>query len=40
MSASTHIAPSDIADVIAFAASRPRRVALNEILVRTTAQVL
>jgi NADP-dependent 3-hydroxy acid dehydrogenase YdfG len=38
--ASTHIAPKDIAEVIAFAVSRPQRVALNEILVRPTAQVL
>ncbi len=32
------IRPEDIADVIAFAVSRPRRVAINEILVRPTAQ--
>jgi NADP-dependent 3-hydroxy acid dehydrogenase YdfG len=32
------IPPEDIADVIAFAVSRPRRTALNEILVRPTAQ--
>jgi NADP-dependent 3-hydroxy acid dehydrogenase YdfG len=38
--AGTHIAPEDIAEVIAFAVSRPQRVALNEILVRPTAQAL
>ena len=38
--ASTHIAPEDIAEVISFAVSRPQRVALNEILVRPTAQAL
>jgi len=32
------IRPEDIADVIAFAVSRPRRMTLNEILVRPTAQ--
>jgi NADP-dependent 3-hydroxy acid dehydrogenase YdfG len=32
------IPPEDIADVIAFAVSRPRRMTLNEILVRPTAQ--
>jgi NADP-dependent 3-hydroxy acid dehydrogenase YdfG len=32
------IHPEDIADVIAFAVSRPRRMTLNEILVRPTAQ--
>ena len=32
------IPPEDIADVIAFAVSRPRRMVLNEILVRPTAQ--
>jgi NADP-dependent 3-hydroxy acid dehydrogenase YdfG len=32
--------PKDIADVIAFAVSRPRRVALNEILVRPTVQAM
>lgn len=32
------IEPQDIADVIAFAVSRPRRMTLNEILVRPTAQ--
>jgi NADP-dependent 3-hydroxy acid dehydrogenase YdfG len=36
----THIEPEDIADVIVFALSRPRRVALSEILVRPTAQAL
>jgi NADP-dependent 3-hydroxy acid dehydrogenase YdfG len=38
--ANTHIAPRDIAEVIAVAVSRPQRVALNEILVRPTAQAL
>jgi NADP-dependent 3-hydroxy acid dehydrogenase YdfG len=33
------ITPRDIAEVIAFAVSRPRRMTLNEILVRPTAQV-
>lgn len=33
------ILPRDIAEVIAFAVSRPRRMTLNEILVRPTAQV-
>jgi len=32
------IRPEDIADVIVFAVSRPRRMTLNEILVRPTAQ--
>jgi NADP-dependent 3-hydroxy acid dehydrogenase YdfG len=32
------IKPEDIAEVIAFAVSRPRRMTLNEILVRPTAQ--
>jgi len=32
------IRPEDIADVIAFAVSRPRRMTINEILVRPTAQ--
>jgi NADP-dependent 3-hydroxy acid dehydrogenase YdfG len=32
------IPPQDIAEVIAFAVSRPRRMTLNEILVRPTAQ--
>lgn len=32
------ILPEDIADVIAFAVSRPQRMTLNEILVRPTAQ--
>jgi NADP-dependent 3-hydroxy acid dehydrogenase YdfG len=36
----THIYPQDIAEVIAFAISRPRRVALSELLVRPTAQAL
>jgi NADP-dependent 3-hydroxy acid dehydrogenase YdfG len=36
----TSIAPQDIAEVIAFAVSRPRSVSLNEILVRPTAQAL
>jgi NADP-dependent 3-hydroxy acid dehydrogenase YdfG len=34
------IAPQDIAEIIAFAVSRPRSVSLNEILVRPTAQAL
>jgi NADP-dependent 3-hydroxy acid dehydrogenase YdfG len=34
------IPPHDIADVIAFAISRPRRMTLNEILVRPTAQAM
>ena len=34
------IPAQDIADVIAFAVSRPQRVALNEILVRPTAQAM
>jgi NADP-dependent 3-hydroxy acid dehydrogenase YdfG len=38
--ANTHIAPEDIAEVIAFAVSRPQHAALNEILVRPTAQAL
>jgi NADP-dependent 3-hydroxy acid dehydrogenase YdfG len=36
----TSIAPEDIAEIIAFAVSRPRAVSLNEILVRPTAQAL
>ena len=32
------IRPEDIAEVILFAVSRPRRMTLNEILVRPTAQ--
>jgi len=36
----THIEPEDIAEVIAFAISRPHGVALSEILVRPTAQAL
>ena len=32
------IEPEDIAEVIAFAVSRPQRMTLNEILVRPTAQ--
>jgi NADP-dependent 3-hydroxy acid dehydrogenase YdfG len=32
------IRPEDIAEVIAFAVGRPRRMTLNEILVRPTAQ--
>jgi NADP-dependent 3-hydroxy acid dehydrogenase YdfG len=32
------IQPSDVADVIAFAVTRPRRLTLNEILLRPTAQ--
>jgi len=34
----TAIAPHDIAEIIAFAVSRPRTVSLNEILVRPTGQ--
>jgi NADP-dependent 3-hydroxy acid dehydrogenase YdfG len=34
----TSIAPQDIAEIIAFAVSRPRTVSINEILVRPTAQ--
>jgi NADP-dependent 3-hydroxy acid dehydrogenase YdfG len=33
------IIPEDIAEIITFAVTRPRRVSLNEILVRPTAQV-
>jgi NADP-dependent 3-hydroxy acid dehydrogenase YdfG len=40
MYAETSIAPQDIAEIIAFAVSRPRGVSLNEILVRPTAQGL
>jgi NADP-dependent 3-hydroxy acid dehydrogenase YdfG len=36
----TSIPPQDIAEVIAFAVSRPRGVSLNEILVRPTGQAL
>jgi NADP-dependent 3-hydroxy acid dehydrogenase YdfG len=36
--AATHICPEDIAEVIAFAISRPRRVALSELLVHPSAQ--
>ena len=36
----TAIPPHDIADVIAFAVSRPQRVTLNEILVRPTVQAM
>jgi len=32
------VQPSDVADVIAFAVTRPRRLTLNEILLRPTAQ--
>jgi NADP-dependent 3-hydroxy acid dehydrogenase YdfG len=39
MYAQTAITAEDIAEIIAFAVSRPRRVTLNEILVRPTAQV-
>ena len=38
--AATAIRPEDIADVIAFAVSRPQSVSLNEILVRPTAQAM
>jgi NADP-dependent 3-hydroxy acid dehydrogenase YdfG len=34
----TSIAPEDIAEIIAFAVSRPRSVSLNEVLVRPTGQ--
>jgi NADP-dependent 3-hydroxy acid dehydrogenase YdfG len=34
------IQPEDIAEIIAFAVSRPRRMALNEILVRPTPKQL
>ena len=34
----TSIAAQDIAEIIAFAVSRPRGVSLNEILVRPTGQ--
>ena len=34
------IAPEDVAEIIAFAVSRPRGVSLNEILVRPTGQAL
>ena len=36
--AATAITADDIAQIIAFAVSRPHRVSLNEILVRPTAQ--
>ena len=36
----TAIPPSDIADIIAFAVSRPQRMTLNEILVRPTVQAM
>jgi NADP-dependent 3-hydroxy acid dehydrogenase YdfG len=36
----TSMAPEDIAEIIAFAVSRPRSVSLNEILVRPTGQAL
>jgi NADP-dependent 3-hydroxy acid dehydrogenase YdfG len=36
----TAIPPSGVADVIAFAVSRPQRMTLNEILVRPTAQAM
>ena len=36
----TAIAPQDIAEIIAFALSRPRTISLNEILVRPTRQAL
>ena len=32
------ITPEDVAEVIAFAVTRPRRMTLNEILLRPTAQ--
>jgi NADP-dependent 3-hydroxy acid dehydrogenase YdfG len=40
MYATTAITADDIAQIIAFAVSRPRSVSLNEILVRPTAQAL
>jgi NADP-dependent 3-hydroxy acid dehydrogenase YdfG len=36
----TAITATDVAEIIAFAVSRPRSVSLNEILVRPTAQSL
>lgn len=33
------ITPQDVAEVIVFAVTRPRRMTLNEILVRPTAQL-
>ena len=36
----TSISADDIAEVIAFAVARPRRVSLNEILIRPTRQAL
>jgi len=36
----TSITADDVAQIIAFAVSRPRNVSLNEILVRPTAQAL
>ena len=38
--AATAITADDIAQIIAFAVSRPRSVSLNEILIRPTAQSL
>ena len=38
--AATAITADDVAQIIAFAVSRPRSVSLNEILVRPTAQPL
>ena len=38
--AATSIRPEDIADVIAFAVSRPQSVSLSEVLVRPTAQTM
>ncbi len=40
MCEATAIAPQDIAEIIAFAVSRPRSVSLNEILVRPAGQAL
>jgi NADP-dependent 3-hydroxy acid dehydrogenase YdfG len=37
---STSITAEDIAEIIAFAVSRPRSVSLNEVLVRPTGQQL
>jgi NADP-dependent 3-hydroxy acid dehydrogenase YdfG len=34
----SHLEPDDIADAIAYIVTRPRRVAVNEMLVRPTEQ--
>jgi NADP-dependent 3-hydroxy acid dehydrogenase YdfG len=36
----TSIAADDVAQIVAFAVSRPRSVSINELLVRPTAQAL